>query len=155
GGLDPIERMMQLDMLTYLPGDILAKVDRAAMAVSLECRAPLLDHHVAEFAWSLPGAMKAGPPSKRVLRELLHRFVPEALVSRPKMGFEAPIGVWLRGPLHDWAGDLLSPGRLAEGGLFDPAAVAALWDQHRAGRAEHGLALWHVLTVEAWRAHWH
>ena len=155
GGLTDAERMMQLDMVTYLPGDILTKVDRASMAVSLECRAPLLDHRVAEFAWSLPLSLKRAPGgSKWVLRRLLHRLVPEALVERPKMGFEVPIGLWLRGPLREWAEALLAPERLARAGYLDPDAVGAMWAQHLSGRFNHGAGLWHVLMFEAWRDRW-
>jgi len=155
GGLDDIGRMMQLDMLGYLPGDILTKVDRAAMAVSLETRAPLLDHEIVAFAWSLPGSMKLrGGVSKRVLRQVLYRLAPAALVDRPKMGFEAPVGLWLRGPLKAWAADLLAPERLRAGGCFDPGAVRRAWDEHLSGRFSHGLGLWHVLVFEAWRERW-
>ncbi len=146
---------MQLDMVTYLPGDILTKVDRASMAVSLECRAPLLDHRLAEFAWSLPLSLKrATGGSKWVLRRLLHRLVPEQLVERPKMGFEVPIGLWLRGPLRDWAEALLARDRLAQAGYFDADAVGAIWAQHLSGRFNHGAGLWHVLMFEAWRERW-
>jgi asparagine synthase (glutamine-hydrolysing) len=155
GQLTDAERMMQLDMVTYLPGDILTKVDRSSMAVSLECRAPLLDHRIAEFAWSLPLAMKRSPGgSKWVLRRLLHRLVPERLVERPKMGFEVPIGLWLRGPLRDWAEALLARERLARAGCLDPDAVRAMWEQHMSGRFNHGAGLWHVLMLEAWRERW-
>ena len=155
GALTEAERMMQLDMVTYLPGDILTKVDRASMAVSLECRAPLLDHRIAEFAWSLPLAMKRSPGgSKWVLRRLLHRLVPERLVERPKMGFEVPIGLWLRGPLRAWAEALLARERLARGGCLDPDAVRVMWEQHLSERFNHGAGLWHVLMLEAWREHW-
>jgi asparagine synthase (glutamine-hydrolysing) len=114
------------DALTYLPDDLLVKVDRASMAVGLEARAPLLDHHIAEFAWSLPPRLMLEGGAKRVLREALYRRVPSALIDRPKQGFEPPIGRWLREGLRDWADDLLSPsrqppaleGRFARRGLF-------------------------------------
>jgi len=155
GGLLPAERMMQLDMVTYMVGDILTKVDRASMAVSLESRAPLLDHRVAEFAWSLPLSLKRHPGgSKWVLRKLLHRLVPEHLVERPKMGFEVPIGPWLRGPLRDWAEALLARDRLEVGGLFDTDAVRAALAAHLSGRFNHGAGLWHVLMVQAWQERW-
>ncbi|MEL6207447.1 MAG: asparagine synthase (glutamine-hydrolyzing) [Pseudomonadota bacterium] len=155
GALGPTERMMQLDMLTYMPGDILTKVDRAAMAVSLETRAPLLDHKVAEFAWTLPMSMKLGPlGQKHILRRLLYTLVPQRLVDRPKMGFEVPIGLWLRGPLRDWAAALLDPARLHTADTFRPEAVTRMWQEHLAGRYNHGLGLWHVLMLEAWRDRW-
>lgn len=145
------ERMMLLDQLTYLPDDLLAKVDRASMAVSLETRAPLLDHRVAEFSWSLPEPLKLGAlGGKEPLRRVLYRHVPREMMERPKMGFEVPIGLWLRGPLRDWAAALLAPDRLRREAWLDPAAVEALWRQHLSGRFNHGLALWNVLMFQAW-----
>lgn len=151
GGLGDMERMMQLDMLTYMPDDILAKVDRATMAVSLESRAPFLDHRVVEFAWSMPVELKhRDNVSKWALRQVLHRHVPAALIDRPKMGFEVPIGLWLRGPLKDWAAALLDPARLAREGWFEPAVIARHWDDHLSGRANWGMQLWPVLMFQAW-----
>ncbi|MEM1431133.1 MAG: asparagine synthase (glutamine-hydrolyzing) [Pseudomonadota bacterium] len=153
-GLTAAERMMQLDLAAYLPGYILTKVDRAAMAVSLESRAPLLDHRLAEFALSLPERMKVrGPTSKWLLRRLCTRLLPSALVERPKMGFEVPMGLWLRGPLSEWAGDLLAPDAIRRDGWFDAAEVTRMWSEHRNGRFNHGLGLWHVLMFQAWRSH--
>jgi len=155
-GLTAAERMMQLDLAGYLPGYILTKVDRASMAVSLESRAPLLDHTLAEFALSLPEAMKLrGGTSKWLLRRLCTRLLPPELVERPKMGFEVPTGLWLRGPLADWAGDLLSPDAIRRDGWFDAAEVTRMWEEHRSGRFNHGLGLWHVLMFQSWRARWH
>jgi len=147
---DFTERMMYLDTLTYLPDDILTKVDRASMAVSLEARVPLLDHRVVEMAWSLPLAFKtAGAESKILLRRVLERYVPKRLTDRPKMGFGIPIDAWLRGPLRDWAGSLLDEHRLQQQGLLDPGPVLAAWHAHQQG-ANHAYALWDVLVLEAW-----
>ncbi len=151
GNLTNIERMMQLDMISYLPDDILAKVDRATMAVSLESRAPFLDHRVAEFAWSLPLDLKhRDGMSKWILRQVLYRHVPQALIDRPKMGFEVPIGLWLRGPLRDWAAALLDRDRLNREGWFDPDVITRHWTDHLSGRANWGLQLWPVLMFQAW-----
>jgi asparagine synthase (glutamine-hydrolysing) len=151
GNLSVIERMMQLDMLTYLPDDILTKVDRATMAVSLESRAPLLDRRVVEFAWGLPVDLKHREGvSKWVLREVLYRHVPKALIERPKMGFEVPIGLWLRGPLKDWAAAMLDQERLRREGWFDPGVIARHWDEHVTGRCNWGLQLWNVLMFQSW-----
>ncbi|MEM9902245.1 MAG: asparagine synthase (glutamine-hydrolyzing) [Pseudomonadota bacterium] len=155
-GLTPAERMMQRDLVGYLPGYILTKVDRASMAVSLETRAPFLDPAVARFAFSLPEAMKIrGHSSKWLLRELCYRVLPRTLVDRPKMGFEVPTGVWLRGPLREWAGDLLSPDRVRRQGWFETREVQRMWDEHQSNAFDHGLGLWHILMFQAWLARWH
>lgn len=151
GALGDLERMMQLDMLSYMVDDILAKVDRATMAVALESRAPLLDHRVAEFAWGLPEDMKLrGDVPKWALRQVLYRHVPKHLIERPKMGFEVPIGLWLRGGLKDWAAALLDPARLAREGNFDAGVITRLWQEHQSGRFNWGAQLWCVLMVQAW-----
>ena len=146
------ERMMALDALTYLPDDILTKVDRASMAVSLEARVPLLDHRVAALAWRLPLAMKIRDGEKKwLLRRVLDRYVPRAIMERPKMGFALPLGDLLRGPLRPWADDLLAPDRLDADGLLDPAAVARLRADHDAGHPAVEYGLWNVLMFQAWR----
>ena len=154
-GLNTVERMMYVDTLHYLPGDILTKVDRASMAVSLEARVPFLDHELVELAWRLPHAFKVRDGvGKWVLREVLARHVPRPLFERPKMGFGIPIDVWLRGPLRDWAETLLAPDRLANAGYFDPARVRAVWQAHLAGGQNQQYLLWGVLMFEAWREQW-
>lgn len=151
GSLSGIERMMQLDMLAYMPDDILTKVDRATMASALESRAPLLDHRVAEFACSLPLEMKVrNGVSKWVLRQVLYRHIPKELIERPKMGFEVPIGLWLRGGLKEWAVALLDPDRLAREGYLEPKLIGRLWSQHQLGTHNWGHQLWNVLMFQAW-----
>ena len=148
----PFERMLALDAVGYLPDDILTKVDRATMAVSLEARVPLLDHRVVELAWTLPTSLRVrGGRTKWVLREVLGRHVPPALTERPKQGFGQPIGAWLRGPLRTWAEELLAPAALAVDDLFDPAPIRARWAEHLSGRRNHSHLLWDVLAVQAWR----
>jgi asparagine synthase (glutamine-hydrolysing) len=151
---DLLARMQVYDAATYLPDDILQKVDRAAMAVSLEVRPPLLDHRVVEFALALPARLRIrNGESKWLLRRVLDRYVPRPLVERPKMGFAVPLDDWLRGPLRDWAEDLLDPQRLG-GGLLDAAAVRRLWEEHLTGRMNRSYGLWAVLMFEAWRRRW-
>ena len=149
---DFVQRMQFLDTMTYLPDDILTKVDRASMAVGLEARVPLLDHRVVEFVWRLPQQMKVrGAEDKWLLRKILDRNVPRQIMDRPKMGFGAPVGKWLRGPLRDWAESLLSHSRLQEAGFFDPNLVRAAWEGMLTGRNTAQESLWGILMFESWR----
>ena len=150
-----LEQMQFLDLATYLPDDILTKLDRASMAVALEARVPLLDHRVVEFAWRLPRRAKfRRGTSKWLLRQVLHRHVPPHLVERPKMGFAVPLGEWLRGPLRDWTEGLLDERRLREAGLVNAACVRQVWSDHLAGRGNWQYPLWDVLMLETWRERW-
>lgn len=154
-GLGVTEGFMYADLLSYLPNDILVKVDRASMAVALEARAPLLDVSVFEYGWSLPMPMKIrGGKGKWVLRELLARYVPRDLFERPKQGFGMPVAEWLRTDLRDWAEDLLDEGRLRQDGYLTPEVVRAAWADHLAGRANHASRLWSVLMFQSWARRW-
>lgn len=149
-----MERMQLLDIMTYLPDDVLTKVDRATMAVGLEGRVPLLDHRVVEFAWTLPQSLKVRDGGgKWLLKRVLARYVPPALTGRPKMGFGVPIDSWLRGALRDWAEDLLSSETLKADGILYPEPIRALWTAYLRGSAGH-YRLWPILMFQAWRQRW-
>jgi asparagine synthase (glutamine-hydrolysing) len=151
----PTEHMLWADLVTYLPNDILTKVDRAAMSVSLETRMPFLDRAVLDLAWGLPPTAKLnGGVTKWIVRQVLHRHLPPSLVERPKMGFGVPIGSWLRSALKPWAEDLLSEQALRRHGLLDPVAVRRAWRLHLSGRRDLGYELWDLLMLQAWMEHW-
>jgi asparagine synthase (glutamine-hydrolysing) len=145
------EQMMYLDSMTYLPDDILVKVDRATMAVGLESRVPILDHRLAEFAWKLPLSLRIrGREGKWILRQLLQRYVPRELIERPKSGFGIPIDSWLRGPLRDWSEDLLGENRLRREGFFNPKPIRQIWQEHLAGRHNWAYLVWDILMFQSW-----
>ena len=146
------DRQMLWDTISYLPDDILTKVDRASMSVGLETRCPYLDHSLAEWSWSLPADLKIKHMrGKLVLRELLARYVPAELFERPKQGFGVPIGDWLRGQLRDWADSLLDPARLRSEGIFNPTPIRRLWEQHQSGTADRSAQLWSVIVFQNWQ----
>jgi asparagine synthase (glutamine-hydrolysing) len=148
---DDIAWMQYRDTKRYLPDDILTKVDRASMAVSLEVRVPFLDHRLVELAWRLPLRFKVrGGTGKWILRQIAYKYVPRSLLERPKMGFAVPVDEWLRGPLKEWAGDLLSPQALGRAGLLDPAPIAQKWREHQSGQRNWQNFLWNVLMFEVW-----
>lgn len=152
---DRVARLRYFDMMHYLPDDILTKVDRASMAVALEARVPLLDHRVVEYAWRMPRAqLGSGRDSKRILRRILYRHVPAEILERPKMGFGIPFGDWIRGPLVEWAQDLLSEKSLAAAGIFDVAVIRKRFQEHVDGRRNWQNSLWTILMFQAWHRRW-
>lgn len=151
---DLISRMQVNDIVTYLPDDILTKVDRCTMAVSLEAREPLLDHRLIEFVWSLPRDVHHSGGPKGLLRAVLGRYIPPAWMDRPKRGFSVPLADWLRGPLRGWANDLLTPFSLRAEGLFDASAVERLWQRHINGAENNTTGLWNILMIRAWSERW-
>jgi asparagine synthase (glutamine-hydrolysing) len=150
-----LDRMMLADQRTYLADDLLAKVDRASMAVSLEARVPLLDHRLVEFAWTIPARWKVRDgQGKWLLRQVLYRHVPPALVERPKVGFSVPIDVWLKGPLRNWAEDLLAEDRLRRGNVLRAAPVRDVWRRFLGGESQLGAGIWSILSYQAWEQEW-
>ena len=150
-GLNNHQQMMVLDFLTYLPDDILVKVDRAAMASSLETRIPFLDHNLIEYVWRIPHSLKFKKgEGKWILKKILNKYVPKHLTDRPKMGFGIPIGAWLRGPLRDWAENLLDQKRLQQEGYFNSKLIRDKWTEHLSYKRDWQYDLWNVLMFQAW-----
>jgi asparagine synthase (glutamine-hydrolysing) len=151
---DFTRRMMLSDLLTYLPDDLLVKIDRAGMAASLETRVPFLDPELIGFAASLPISLLVNRwQGKLIQRKLLYRYVPQQLVDRPKRGFSVPLGEWLRGTLRDWTEDLISKTQLEEQGFFHPAPIRQMWTAHLLGQSDYSNELWAVLMFQAWLQH--
>ena len=152
---DLIHKMMFFDCMTYLPDDIMVKVDRASMGASLEARAPFLDHRVVKFAWSLPMNMivRAGK-SKWIIRKILHKYVPAKLIERPKMGFGIPLDSWLRGPLREWAEGLLDFNQIEREGILNAGLIRSRWAEHLSGKRNWQYCIWNILMFEAWKNYW-
>ena len=148
---DFLDRMQFKDILTYLPDDILTKVDRATMAVGLEARVPIIDHRIVEFSWRIPRKMKIrNGESKWLLKQVLNRYVPKELVDRPKMGFGVPLDAWLKGPLREWADDILTESNITKYGLVNPAPITKIWNEHKLGQGKWHYLLWDVIMLHAW-----
>jgi asparagine synthase (glutamine-hydrolysing) len=148
--------MMYLDIKTYLPDDILVKVDRASMSTGLETRVPLLDHELIEWAWKLPFDKKlSSGKTKWALRQVLNNYVPEELIDRPKMGFGIPIDKWLSGELKEWGEDLLSEESLDKSNIFNKKMIKRLWDEHQSSKRRWHHQLWTILNFQAWYYRWH
>jgi asparagine synthase (glutamine-hydrolysing) len=148
---DSISKMMHLDSITYLPDDILCKLDRAAMSNSLETRVPFLDKSVVDFAWRIPVNIKIkNNIGKWPLREILSKYIPSKFIDRPKAGFSIPIGNWLRGSLKDWAENLLNEKRLIKEGNFSSEIIRNVWKEHLSGKLDHSNRLWSILMFQAW-----
>jgi asparagine synthase (glutamine-hydrolysing) len=146
-----IDRMLEVDVGTYLPGDLIPKIDIATMAFGLETRSPLLDHQFMEFAASIPGTLKVrGSEKKWIFREALRGWLPQDILDRPKQGFSVPLSTWLRTDLHGWAREILLDRTTRDRGYFDPAAVQRLLDGHAAGADEHARRIWSLLMLELW-----
>ena len=155
-GLDNLSMMMAMDLLTYMPDDILTKVDRAAMGVSLETRVPMLDHKVVEFALSLSNKYKLrNNQTKWLLKQTLYKYVPQNLIERPKSGFAIPIGNWLRTSLKDWADDLLDERTINDQGFFNAGLIRKRWHQHQSGSHNWEHFLWNVLMFQSWFINFH
>lgn len=153
--LNGVELMQLIDIQNYLPDDILTKVDRASMAVSLEARAPLLDHRLLEYTSRLPLNMKIrNGKGKWLLRNILYKYVPQEIIERPKAGFAIPLGPWLKGPLRDWAEDLLDENKIRQQGYLDPSPIKKKWEEHVSGKADWQYHLWDVLMFQAWFERW-
>ena len=145
------ERMMFLDSMTYLPDDILVKVDRAAMGVSLETRAPFLDHRVVELSTRIPIDFKINNGvGKKILRNILYRYVPRELIERPKHGFGIPLGDWLRGPLKEWAEEYLNENRIEQEGFFNSKKIRTRWEEHISKKRNWEHSIWSILMFESW-----
>lgn len=152
--ISDVERMMITDLISYLPNDILTKVDRAAMAISLETRVPFLDPNVIRFAASLPLHMKIRDGSNKwILKQILYKHIPKNLIDRPKMGFSVPLDQWLRGPLKDWAERLLDPKKIEQQGFFKADFISKKWQQHQTGFRNWQYQLWNILIFQQWLEH--